>query len=208
MPDTDAELACAHVDVLAALYRVELAIGVSEQLSQAQTKQQRLVDSIARREAQSSIFGTRTIKEKRLDEARVMAATTMPPHPPLKERELLQACGKNVYERALVLAAMAPLQGDTHRATQLLTEACDCLVKAQESEDAALAAAQPELGARTSVPLQPRILQRTPTSVTLSNFPFLLKGGKRVAKWAVYSKTYGAGVALILNKTATEYPGT
>lgn len=107
-----------------------------------------------------------------------------------------------------MLAAMAPLQGDAHRAAQLLSEACECLERAQEREDATLAAAQPELGSRTVTPLQPRILQRGPTSVTLSHFPFLLKGGKKVARWAVYAKTYGAGVALILNKTATEYPGT
>lgn len=36
----------------------------------------------------------------------------------------------------------------------------------------------------------------------------LLQGGKKVAKFAVFAKTFGAGVALILNKTATEYPGT
>lgn len=34
------------------------------------------------------------------------------------------------------------------------------------------------------------------------------QGGKRVSRFAVYSKAFGAGVALILNKTASEYPGT
>lgn len=210
MPDTDAELACLHVDVLAALYRVELAVGLAEQVAQSSGKQARLADSVARREAQSSIFGSRTAKEKRLDEARMQQAATTPSHPPLKERELLAACGKNPYERALALIAMAPLQAEQHRAVAQLTEAAECLVRAQQSEDAALTAAQPDLRAtgRAAVPVQPRILQRTPTSCTLSNFPFnLFKGGRRVAHWAVYAKVYGAGVALILNKTATEYPG-
>ena len=29
-----------------------------------------------------------------------------------------------------------------------------------------------------------------------------------MSKYAVYAKVFGAGVALILNKTASEYPGT
>lgn len=52
-----------------------------------------------------------------------------------------------------------------------------------------------------------QVLHRTPTSCTLTHFPFNLKGNKRVAKYAVYAKVFGAGVALILNKTASEYPG-
>jgi hypothetical protein len=57
MPDTDQELACVHVDVLAALYRVELAVGVAEQTATALSKQAKLQDSVERREAQSNIFG-------------------------------------------------------------------------------------------------------------------------------------------------------
>ncbi len=64
----------------------------------------------------------------------------------------------------------------------MLTEAADLLVKAQEREDLQFAAAQPERGKKTHAPLQPRVLQRTPTSCTLTNFPFNLKGGKRVAR--------------------------
>jgi hypothetical protein len=43
------------------------------------------------------------MKEKRLDDARITAAAATPSNPPLKERELLQACGKNMYEKALAL---------------------------------------------------------------------------------------------------------
>lgn len=56
-------------------------------------------------------------------------------------------------------------------------------------------------------PPPPQVLHRTPTSCTLTHFPFNLKGSKRVAQYAVYAKVFGAGVALILNKTASEYPG-
>lgn len=34
MPDTEAELACLHTDVLAALFKVELSVGVAEQHAQ------------------------------------------------------------------------------------------------------------------------------------------------------------------------------
>ena len=62
------------------------------------------------REAQSSIFGVRTMKERRLDEQRILQAANIPTNPHRKERELLQACGKNAYQKALALTAMAPLQ--------------------------------------------------------------------------------------------------
>jgi hypothetical protein len=170
--------------------------------------QARLAESVTRREKQSNIFGVRTMKDRRLDEGRIAAAGQTPPNPAAKERELLAACGKNGYEKAVALMQMARFQGEPHRAAAMLTEAAELLVRAQEREDAAAAAAAPpDRAVRTSNPAQPRILQRTPTSVTITNFPFALKGGKRPARFSVYGKSYGAGVALILNKTATEYPG-
>ncbi len=135
LPDTDAELACLHTDLLAALFRVEMAIGVSEQQAAATGKQSKLIDKVQRREAQSNIFGVRTMKEKRLDELRIVEAASTPANPPAKERELLQACGKNGYERAIALMQMAPFQAETHRQVAMLTEACELLVKAQERED-------------------------------------------------------------------------
>jgi hypothetical protein len=208
MPDTDAELACLHTDVLAALFRAELAIGVAEQQAQAHMKQTRLMETVGKREAQSNIFGVRSMKERRLDDQRIAAAAATPQNPAIKERELLLACGKSQYEKAVALMQMAPDQAEQHRQVALLTEAADLLDKAQEREDAHFAAAQPELKGKTAVPLQPKILQRTPNTCTLTHFPFNLKGGKRVARFAVYAKPYGAGVALILNNTASEYPGS
>ncbi len=70
------ELACLHTDVLAALFRVEMAVGVAEQRSQAQGKQTRLVEAIRKREAQSNIFGVRTMKEKRIDD---VSGVVLPP---------------------------------------------------------------------------------------------------------------------------------
>jgi len=49
VPDTDQELACLHVDILAALYRVELAVGVAEQQAQALQEQVLLMENVKRR---------------------------------------------------------------------------------------------------------------------------------------------------------------
>ncbi len=187
------------------------------------------------------------MKDRRLDAEKLNKAAAAPSNPPLKERELLLAVGKNPYEKALLLTQMAPFQSEPHRRDALLAEAADSLVRAQASEDALFAGARPfdapaaappsptgnaasvsaspqatgtlataSSGAmqqqqqqqhRQSVPLQPKVLQRTPTSCTVVHFPFNLKGNKRPAKYCLYAKSYGAGVGLTINKTAMEYPG-
>lgn len=91
LPDSDQELAHLHVDILAAVYRVELAIGVAEQQASAQAKQTRLADGIKRREDQSNIFGVRTMKEKRLDDIKLEKAVTTPTNPPVSASILIYA---------------------------------------------------------------------------------------------------------------------
>ena len=218
--------------------------------------------------------------------------TCLPARVQLKERELLQSCGKNMYEKAVLLMQMAPFQADSQKQAQMLQvglpacwpayllawlggyrtafacqpeqvsgvgggqvliflaciplpppplwlctchllqlniacpgppptpppfqEAADTLLKVQACEDSLFASQQPEAAAaaaaaggspvKTSVPLQPRILQRSCNSLTVSHFPLALRGFKP-AKFAVFAKSYGAGVALTMNKTSMEYPG-
>ena len=84
MPDSEQELACLHVDLLALLLRVELSIGVREQQAKADSKQGRLVAATERREAKSNIYGVRTMKEKRMDELRMEAAVKTPSNPPVR----------------------------------------------------------------------------------------------------------------------------
>ena len=62
MSDSEGELACMHVDVVAALCHVELAIGLYEQQDKALQKQATLIDKVTKREVQSNIFGVRTMK--------------------------------------------------------------------------------------------------------------------------------------------------
>jgi hypothetical protein len=94
----------------------------------------------------------------------------------------------------------------------VLQEACDLLQAAQQSEAGLFASQQPPASSATissqnSKPLQPKILCRTPNSVTLTHFPLCVRGYKQPASFAVYCKHTGAGVALSINSTAMEYPG-
>ena len=85
---------------------------------------------------------------------------------------------------------MAGLQSEPHRQSAMLQEAMDCLSKAQAWEDAqfALATGSKHGGCgddgapRHAAPPPPKILQRTPTSCTLVNFPLHGLKGKKPAK--------------------------
>ncbi|KAG2453644.1 hypothetical protein HYH02_001857 [Chlamydomonas schloesseri] len=215
MTASEQELACLQVDVLALLARVELGLGVAEQQGRATARRTAVLEEQAKRTAQSSIFGQRNAAELARDEARLVAAGATPPNPQMKERELLAACGKNPYERAVVLMQMTAFQGaDAARKAQLLQEAGDLLTKAQAAEDGLFAAQQPDLRARRDVPPQPKLLQRSPTSVTLVAHPpgpgLKQPPGARKppSRYVAYCKSFGAGVGLSINKTATEYPGS
>ncbi|KAG2499074.1 hypothetical protein HYH03_003257 [Edaphochlamys debaryana] len=215
MTPSEQELACLHVDVLALLARVELGVGVAEQHGRATARKTQELEEQAKRTAQSSIFGARNRAELARDEARLAAVSTTTPNPQQKERELLAACGKNYYERALVLTQMTAFAGsDGGRKAQLLQEAGDLLTKAQAAEDGLFTAMQPELRTRREVPPQPKLLQRTPTSVTLVAHPpgpgLKAPPGARKppTRYVAYCKAFGAGVGLSINKTATEYPGS
>lgn len=93
-----------------------------------------------------------------------------------------------------------------------MQEACDLLSAAHASEAELLAAQQPPAASlNASHPyarlLQPKVLCRTPNSITLTHFPLTVKGYRQPISFAVYCKPTGAGVALSINRTAMEYPG-
>jgi len=57
-------------------------------------------------------------------------------------------------------------------------------------------------------PINPKVLCRTPNSITITTFPLRLSGAARQpARFAAYCKPCAAGVSLTVNKTALEYPG-
>ncbi len=131
----------------------------------------------------------------------------MPVSSATKEKELLAACGKHAARRALLLMQMARRQAEAHKSVALLQEASELLHQAQAQEDLLLSSQQQVTLGKSSVPLPPKVLERTPTSVTLTHFPLHLRGGRTPASYAVYCKSYGAGVALSINKTSMEYEG-
>lgn len=90
-----------------------------------------------------------------------------------------------------------------------MQEAADLLVKAQQSEDSLFSTMQPTApSSRALQQLPPKILFRSQTSVSLTNFQqFAVKGNNVPAKFAVYCKATGAGVQLSINRTTMEYPG-
>lgn len=49
MPDSEQELACLHVDILALLFAVELHAGVAEQRRRADSTTRRLQETVVRR---------------------------------------------------------------------------------------------------------------------------------------------------------------
>ena len=74
MSPTEQELACLHTDLLMLQYRLELADGVRQVQARAAEQQQKLRLAAAKRDAQSDIFGTRTMKERRMDDIKAQKA--------------------------------------------------------------------------------------------------------------------------------------
>lgn len=89
-----------------------------------------------------------------------------------------------------------------------LQDAFQLLHQAQTTEDVLFKAAQPASAQLSQVPLAPCLLTRTPTSITLTHRPFRLKTNKKAAFFAVFAKSFGAGVALGMNSTSMELEGT
>lgn len=75
---TEQELACIHADALLVQQCLQLSAGLQEVTAGTAAKKQRLIASTVKRDKQSAIFGTRTMKEKRMDEAAIEAAGKTP----------------------------------------------------------------------------------------------------------------------------------
>ena len=69
--DTEGALACLHCDAVVLLLRVELTAGQADQEAAAGRRQLGLTQSVGKRDAQSAIFGKRTMTEQRQDAAKV-----------------------------------------------------------------------------------------------------------------------------------------
>ena len=84
---------------------------------------------------------------------------------------------------------MACFQSEPHRQSAMLQEAMDCLQRAQAWEDAQFTLANPPgktaedaSASRHTAPPAPKILQRMPSSCTLTHFPMHGLKGKKPSK--------------------------
>jgi hypothetical protein len=78
MTATEQELACLHADAMMLHQRLQLTAGLREATAKVQSKRDQMLASTMKRDLQSDIFGPRTQKEKRMDEAAVEAAGKLP----------------------------------------------------------------------------------------------------------------------------------
>lgn len=78
MSQTEQELACIHADAIVLQQRMELSIGLKERQAKTAIRQQHMISSTMKRDKQSDIFGTRTMKEKRMADAAIEAAGKPP----------------------------------------------------------------------------------------------------------------------------------
>lgn len=82
------------------------------------------------------------------------------------------------------------------------------LQQTQTEENALFKAAQATAAQRSQTPQAPVVLMRSPTSMTLTHRPFRLKTQAKPAFFAVFAKSFGAGVGLGMNSTSMELEGT
>ena len=75
--------------MFALMQRVELRVGLKEQMDQAARRRIKLETTVTKRDAQADIFGTRTIKELRSDKARLEKAASTSSNPVVRLLPLL-----------------------------------------------------------------------------------------------------------------------
>lgn len=81
MTATEQELACIHADLVLLHYQLQLMAGMQEVTHRVHQRQQDMMAATARRDQEAQIWGARTAKQKRVDEAKIEAAGKVPSHP-------------------------------------------------------------------------------------------------------------------------------
>lgn len=88
-----------------------------------------------------------------------------------------------------------------------MQEAAHLLQQVQAEEGTLFKAAQATSSQRSQTPQPPILLMRLPMSMVLTHRPFHLKTHAKPAFFAVFAKSFGAGVALGMNSTSMELEG-
>eukprot|EP00741_Cyanophora_paradoxa_P006904 tig00001049_g6679.t1 len=132
---------CEHVDLLARLYRCELALAARAAREALLRRHERREAERGRREAMQDVYGAITDKERRrleeaaaaeIDDVRSDAGPGA-----AAEARLLRECGHNAYQRAVLLMSLAPFRKTGKEQVAALEEAAAAL-EAAAAEEAAL----------------------------------------------------------------------
>ena len=149
--ETERQLACLHADALAARYRLALAVGNATLRERAERRVTGVRRSVARRAAETALYGATTAFDRRRDAERLARAQTTPPNPADVEASLAVVAGDNPWERAVLYTSMAALRPERKDRAALLERAATEILKGEEDERARLREA-PRSGRRGDAP--------------------------------------------------------
>ena len=144
-------MACLHADALAARYRLALAVGNATLRERAERRVTGVRRSVARRAAETALYGATTAFDRRRDAERLARAQTTPPNPADVEASLAVLAGDNPWERAVLYTSMAALRPERKDRAALLERAATEILKGEEDERARLREA-PRSGRRGDAP--------------------------------------------------------
>ena len=144
--ETERQLACLHADALAARYRLALAVGNATLRERAERRVTRVRRSVARRAAETALYGATTAFDRRRDAERLARAQTTPPNPADVEASLAVLAGDNPWERAVLYTSMAALRPERKDRAALLERAATEILKGEEDERARLREAPRSVG--------------------------------------------------------------
>lgn len=106
MSSTEQRLACLHVDAVMLHHRLMLKLGLLDAASKVTAKEQRMHAALQRRDQQANIFGARTRKERRLDEAMLENAREVPRTAPVSAAAV---AGCTWYSHGMANTSSAPI---------------------------------------------------------------------------------------------------
>lgn len=93
MTPSEQELACIHADALLIQQRLELAAGLKEVLAKTAARQEQMFLNTIKRDKQSAIYGTRTMKDRRIDDVALQEAGRPPSSAAVRHRQAAPKVG-------------------------------------------------------------------------------------------------------------------
>jgi len=209
-------LACLHVDVLHARFRIILQLGVDDARREAGGVEAKHALERLQRTKDQALFGAKSRKKVRQEWEQAERDQHRPVLPKAAiERQLLASCNRNLYEKAIVLIEMARLPRKGPERSALLAQAFDALAAAEQDQvRVARQVNEAPSTVRSRLPQAPRLVMRGATEMILMADPWRQAAhakpppGSRdgnapalpeVVGLALFAKEQGSGVAVSLN---------